>query len=445
MKPMRILGACCALTMCAAALARVEADQAAELGRSLTPIGAQRAGNETGTIPAWHGGLKNRELERGDNPFEDDQPLYTITAQNLQQYAELLSDGHKALFRTFPGTYKMKVYPTHRSASYPQWLYEATIDNATKVELTNNGYGFCCTAQGYPFPIPGNGTEVMWNHIMRYNTRGYRGYLNHAIVQASGDFVMERNYLELSYVYNDPQTELEELDNRHLYAMTKVVAPATKAGEATLLHLPIDRVKEQTGLWIFNPGVGRVRRVGEVGYDNPLFEGLITHDQVDMFNGPLDRYTIKLIGKKEMLVPYNSYALYSDDIEYEDIIGPGHINQDIARYERHRVWVIEAEVREGIRHRYRKRTFYLDEDSWLVLMQDIYDERNQFWRTSEAHAVSFSNVPVVINGVQVHYDLQSRRYVIMNLTNEEDEMIEYDWKQSAASFTPRNLQRFAKP
>ena len=436
---------CCALLVCGTASAKVDAERAAALGKSLTPVGAQRAGNAQGTIPAWDGGLKQSHMARGDNPYADEKPLYTITASNLDQYSDLLSEGHKALFRTFPKTYKMKVYPSHRSASYPDWLYQATIGNATKVELTDNGYGFCCTARGFPFPIPENGTEVMWNHIMRYNTRGYRGYLNNAIVQPNGGHVVERDYLELTYVYNNPDTKLEELDNRNLYAMTKTVAPATKAGEAALLHVPIDRIKDQTGLWIYNNGVGRVRRVGEVGYDNPLFEGLITHDQIDMFNGPLDRYTIKLIGKREMLVPYNSYALYSNDIDYDDLIQPGHLNQDIARYELHRVWVIEAQVRDGVRHRYKTRTFYLDEDSWLVLMEDIYDERDQFWRTSEAHAVTFANVPVVINGLQIHYDLQSRRYVIMNMTNEERDMIEYDWNQRPGYFTPRSLTRFAKP
>lgn len=432
------------LFVAAAAPGKVPEDQAATLGRELTPVGAERAGNADGSIPAWDGGLRI-DMKRGDDPYADDAPLYTITADNLSQHAEWLSEGHRALFRTFPKTYKMKVYPSRRSAAYPDWLYQATMDNARKVELTDNGFGFCCTAQGYPFPIPGNGTEVMWNHIMRYNTRGYRGYVNNAVVQPNGAHVVERNYLELTYVYNNPDTRPEDLDNRNLFAMTKTVAPATKAGEAVLLRVPIDRKREQTDLWIYNTGVGRVRRVGEVGYDNPLFEGLITHDQVDMFNGPLDRYTIRLLGKKEMIVPYNNYRLYSDAIRYDDIIGPGHINQDRVRYERHRVWVIEAEVREGLRHRYQKRIFYLDEDSWLVLGQDIYDERGQFWRTSEAHAVSFANVPVVINGVQVHYDLQSRRYVIMNLTNEERNMIEYDWAERASYFTPRQLQRFAAP
>ncbi len=432
------------LTVPAIALAAVSPEQAAELGKSLTPVGAERAGNAAGTIPAWTGGLSRRELKRGDNPFADDKPLYVITAQNQDQYAGILSEGHKHLFKTFPDTYKMKVYPSRRSASYPQWFYEATIRNATRVKLTNGGYGFEGTAHGYPFPIPGNGTEVMWNHIMRYNTVGWRGHLNAAAVNADGSYVIERSYIELTYIYNNPKITLEELDNQNLYMLVKTVSPPHKAGDAYLLHVPIDRIRETTGVWVFNPSQGRVRRIGEVGYDNPLFDGLMTHDQVDMFNGPLDRYTIKLLGKREMLVPYNSYELYSDKYRYDDIIGTGHINQDIPRYELHRVWVIEAEVRPEFKHQYRKRRFYLDEDSWLVLLQDMYDERNAFWRTAEAHAINFANVPVVVNGVQVHYDLQSRRYVILNMTNEEKEDIEWDWEKRKSYFTPATLKRFAR-
>lgn len=426
---------------CGPAFAKVSPDEAAELGGKLTPIGAEAAGNADGTIPPWKP-LEQAQMQRGDNPYASEKPLYTITRANLSQYESLLSEGHRQLFRTFDD-YKMPVYPTHRNASYPAWFYEATKKNATAVELTDSGYGFCCAAAGYPFPIPKNGTEVMWNHIMRYNTRGFRGYVNSAITAPSGDYVVERSYIELAYAYNDPKGTPEKLGNQNLYLFTKTVAPASKAGEATLLHVPLDRIKEITGVWVYNQGQGRSRRIGEVGYDNPLQDGLMTHDQVDMFNGPLDRYTIKLIGKQEMLVPYNSYRLYSDQLKYKDIIKAGHINQDLARYELHRVWVIEANVKAGTSHRYKRRVFYLDEDSWIVLAQDIYDERNQFWRTAESHAINFANVPVMVNGVQVHYDLQSRRYVVINLTNEEKKTIEYDWWANAGYFSPNNLKRFA--
>ncbi|MGH8541954.1 MAG: DUF1329 domain-containing protein, partial [Stenotrophobium sp.] len=235
----------------------------------------------------------------------------------------------------------------------------------------------------------------------------------------------------------------DNMKGMNVYALTKTIAPPNLAGEAHLLHVPIDRIKNQTGVWFFSPAVGRVRRIGEVGYDNPLFDGLMTHDQIDMFNGPLDRYTIKLLGKKEMLVPYNSYMIYSNKLKYKDIVKQGHINQDLARYELHRVWIIEAELRPGFNHRYKRRTFYLDEDSWIVLLEDMYDDRDQFWRTAESHLINFANVPVVVNGVQVHYDLQSRRYVIINMTNEERQLIQYDWDASPDYFSPNTLKRFA--
>ncbi|TXH04070.1 MAG: DUF1329 domain-containing protein [Nevskiaceae bacterium] len=422
--------------------AKVTPEEAAKLGTELTPMGSGVAGNKAGTIPKWEGGLPQKTMARGENPFAADKPLYTITAATLDKYKDILTEGYKNLFKTYPD-YKMNVYPTRRSASYPQWFYDASKKNATTVELTDNGYGFCCTTSGYPFPVPKNGTEVMWNHIMRYNTKGFKGYLDSAATQADGSYVIQRDYLELSFVYNNPRTTLSTLKGMNVYAFTKTVAPPNLAGEAHLLHVPIDRIKDQTGVWFYSPSVGRVRRIGEVGYDNPLFDGLMTHDQIDMFNGPLDRYTIKLLGKKEMLVPYNSYMLYSDKLKYKDIIKTGHINQDLARYELHRVWVIEAEVKKGFNHRYKKRTFYLDEDSWIVLLQDIYDERDQFWRTAESHAICFANVPVVVNGVQVHYDLQSRRYVIINMTNEEKKLIGYDWEASPDYFTPASLKKFA--
>ncbi|MGH8445785.1 MAG: DUF1329 domain-containing protein, partial [Solimonas sp.] len=276
------------LALAGAAAAKVGTDEAARLGKELTPLGAETAGNAKGTIPKWEGGLPQRDMPRGENPYAADKPLYTITAQNAGQYGDILTEGYKALFKTFPD-YKMIVYPTHRSASYPPWFYEATKKNATTVELTDNGYGFCCAAQGYPFPIPKNGTEVMWNHIMRYNTKGFRGYLNSAAVAADGSFVVQRDYVELALVYNDPKATPDSIKGMNLYAFQKTIAPPNLAGEAHLLHVPIDRIANQTNVWVYNNTVGRARRIGEVGYDNPLFDGLMTHDQLDMFNGPLDR------------------------------------------------------------------------------------------------------------------------------------------------------------
>jgi hypothetical protein len=426
----------------------VPESEAAKLGQTLTPLGAERAGNADGSIPEWTGGLTTPPAgyakgQHYSDPFAADKELFRITSKNYTQYQDKLTPGQVALFKNFPDTYKMRVFQSRRSAAFPKFIYDETVKNATRVSLTNEGNGFSNTVAGHPFPIPKTGREVMWNHMVRYNTKGYRGHYSHAATTHTGDHVVERSYFELALRYNHPDTTLANFENKYLYAFYKVISPPSKAGDAYLLHLPLDRGKDHTGLWVYNPGQRKVRRIGEVGYDNPAFDGLMTHDQIDMFNGPMDRYDFKLIGKKEFYMPYNSYELNSNRHKYAAILTKGHINQELPRYELHRMWVVEANVRPGTKHIYSKRVFYLDEDSWQILFEDIYDERGQFWRCGEAHSIVLYDIPSLINRPQVHYDLQARRYVALYLTQEEKSPLEYDYFQPPSYFTPAQLQRFA--
>ena len=433
------LAAC--LLMTSAAAARVTPEEASKLGTDLTPIGAQAAANASASIPGWEP-LKNGGDPRTENPFGADKPIFTITSDNAFRYQEQLSAGHKALLATFPGTYKLPVYPTRRSAAFPRWFYEASIRNATTVDLAAGGHRFDGAAQGIPFPIPKNGTEVMWNHIARYNTRGFRGFINNAMSRADGTFEIERVYLELAYAYNDPEATVKSLNNRNLAFMSKIVLPVVKAGGGDLVRVPMDRTTSKVDAWVYVPSSGRVLRGVDNGYDTPLNDGLMTYDTVDMFNGPFDRYDLKLVGKREMLIPYNTYAVHSAKLKYADILKPEHINPQYTRYELHRVWVVEATVKSGTQHRYQKRTFYLDEDSWAIVLQDIYDEGGALWRFAEAHPVVFGDLPALINGVQVFYDLKAKRYAAVNLTNEEPKLLEYDWVAKGNYFMPNNLARF---
>ena len=103
----------------------------------------------------------------------------------------------------------------------------------------------------------------------------------------------------------------------------------------------------------------------------------------------------------------------------DKLFTPNHLNPDFVRWERHRVWVVEATLAEGKRHIYSKRTFYLDEDSWVAVASDAYDGRGQLWRFSEQHSENWYNIPTVFPTVEVHNDLQSGRYIAMGLRNEE--------------------------
>ena len=159
-----------------------------------------------------------------------------------------------------------------------------------------------------------------------------------------------------------------------------------------------------------------------------------------MFNGAPDRYDWKLVGKKEMLVPYNAYKLHSNTVKNSDILKAGHINQDLARYELHRVWVLDATLKPGTSHLYARRTFYIDEDSWQILAADHYDARGQLWRVSEAHCINYYDAQTFWSTLEVHVDLQNGRYLAIGLDN-ENTMYNFALKRTPADFTPDSLRR----
>jgi hypothetical protein len=426
--------------------AKLTPDEMARLGKDLTPFGAEKAGNADGTIPAWDGGITKPPpgYKKGDHhpdPYADDKVLFTITAANLGQYADKLTAGHKAMLETYP-SFTMKVYPTRRSASAPQRIYDATRKVAATAQLVNDGDGVKGAVNGIPFPIPRTGIEVIWNHLLRFRGELAERRIAQAAVTRGGDYTLVKFNDEFNLLYSKEGITEAELGNKILLFKQEVTSPARLAGEILLVHETLDQVKEPRAAWIYNPGQRRVRRAPNVAYDNPgtASDGIRTNDQFDMFNGATDRYNWQLVGKKEMYVPYNSYRLHSKSLKYKDILTPLHINPEHLRYELHRVWVVEATLKEGARHLYKKRTFYIDEDSWQILVVDIYDNRDQLWRVSEGHPINYYEVPTFWTTLEVHTDLQSGRYLAIGLDN-ESAMYNFDIKRTMSDYSPGALRR----
>ena len=428
-----------------ALVAAVSPEEAARLDKDLTPVGAERAGNASGTIPAWTGGAT--EAPAGftpgmhhPDPFAADQILYTVTKDNLAQYKDQLTAGHIALLQLYPD-YKLPVYPSRRSAAYPQPIYDATRKIATTAELGANANGVLGAVMGIPFPIPTKPEEVMWNHLLRFRGNSATRYISQAAPARGGDYTIVRFEEEFLFPYVQEGKTPETLDNIVYYFKQAVVAPARLAGSILLVHETLDQVKEPRNAWIYNTGQRRVRRAPNVAYDGPgtASDGLRTSDQLDMFNGALDRYDWKLIGKREMIVPYNSYRLHSDKVKYKDILTPLHINQDLTRYELHRVWVVEGNVKQGTSHIYPCRTFYIDEDSWQILAVDQYDARGQLWRLSEAHCIEYYDALSFWSTLEVHTDLIAGRYIAYGLDN-EDKMYQFNIKRTAQDYAPASLR-----
>jgi hypothetical protein len=436
----------------APAAAAVSAAEAAKLGGELTPLGAEKAGNADGSIPAWDGGLTSaaqagfanfRPGQHHPDPYASDKPLYTVTAGNMGQYGNKLTEGHKKLLQTYRNSYKMLVYPTHRSGAAPQRIYDATKRIATTAELAQGGNGVVKAGEGIPFPIPKSGVEVFWNHVLRYRGDSIVRNIGQAPVTAGGDYTMVKFRDETLVAYSLPGAKSENLNNIIAYFFQETVAPARLAGEILLVHETLDQAVENRKAWVYNPGQRRVRRAPNVAFDNPgtNADNLRTSDQFDIYNGSPQRYDWTLVGKKELLVPYNSYKLHSNTLKYSDILKKNHINPDHSRYELHRVWVVDSKLKAGQSHLYSRRTLYVDEDSWQILAVDCYDSRGQLYRVQEGHVINYYDVPAIWTAVETVYDLSNGRYLALGMDNEEPRSRDFSQKRTEADYTTSALQR----
>ncbi|NVK21475.1 MAG: DUF1329 domain-containing protein [Kangiellaceae bacterium] len=406
-------------------------------------MGAERSGNANGSIPAWDGGLnrvpKGYQVgEHHKDPFAEEKPLLVIDQTNVEKYKDHLSAGQVAMIKQYPD-YVIKVFPTHRTASFPQKVYDYSKKNALKATLTADGAGLNNAKVGVPFPIPQNGLEAIWNHLTRYRGEYITREYIQVTPQEDGSFTpvkFEQESLQY-YVQENP-----EKDNLLFLYKQRITAPSRLAGQVLLVHETANQVEDPRRAWRYDPGRRRAQRTPTVAYDAPALasDGLSTVDNFDMFSGSPDKYEWKIVGKKEMFIPYNSYKLHSDQLNYNDIIKPGHINQDLARYELHRVWVVEATLKSTEQNIYSRRTFYLDEDSWQAALVDHYDNQGKLWRVAEAHALNYYEVPVLWSTLDVIHDLNAKRYIAFGLDNKEN-MYDFQTPLKYNQFTASALRR----
>jgi hypothetical protein len=425
-------------------------------GTELTPAGAIRAGNAEGTIPEW----KNEPLKPPadfkpgtfhPDPFAADKPLFTITAQNYQQYADKLTPGQQKMFETYPD-YFMNIYPTRRSAVFKPYIYRAAIENTSRAEIVMsneraNMIAFKNAVTGWAFPLAKNGAQALMNVITRPVTPWVNSWDNIAPVTSSGGYEVVKLSVQLRWPYSDEGHTLENFDANKagtgfLYYQT-ATAPAKQAGQVVLAREPMSFFQQFRQAWSYSPGQRRVKRAPQIVYDNQLTssDGLATTDQKYGWNGPNDRFEWTLEGRHEIYVPYNAYKLHNGDLKVTDIITKGgRLNQDLARYELHRVWKLVSTLREGTSHDYGKRVYYLDEDSWWVTLVDGYDRRNQLWRYYELHPVNYYDIGFVASTIENQYDMSAGRMVILGL-DYEDTAPDFTFRATDDYFTPAEVRR----
>lgn len=424
-----VAAAAVSLLLAGEALAKVPAAEAEKLGKELTCVGAEKAANKDGTIPEYSGkwlgtppGIKYTP-NVGQHPvdtYPNEKPLYTITADNLSQYAAKLSDGQKAMFAKHPKTYQMPVYPGHRDFRYPDSMCAVVKKNALEAEITDGGLGFTGFKGGVPFPIAKTGYEAVMNHTVPFRAWTEETVRDFANVDSKGNTSWGRGWNRSLNFGNSPEQHGQPMEGTMALSRALTLLPEREKGNLSISAEPNNFAKGKRLAWNYDPGTRRVRQLPEFGFDQPLpgTGGKMTIDSDRLFNGSPERYDWKLVGKREMFIPANSYKINANTVKYADLIKPGHANPDFMRYELRRVWVVEATLKQGYRHLYGKRVLFLDEDTWHGVVSDYYDSRGQLWQHALVNYYYAFDMQAWHAGTSFYYDLNSGGYVAYNLFQE---------------------------
>ncbi|UCV23680.1 DUF1329 domain-containing protein [Ferribacterium limneticum] len=373
-----------------AAQAAVSADEAKQLGTSLTLWGAEKAGSKDGLIPEYSGPVKvpasydpKKPGVRPD-PFASEKPLFVITAQNMDKYEDKLSEGQKAMLKKYP-TFRIDVYPSHRTADYPKYVLDNTLKNATACKAVNNELQVEGCYGGVLFPIPKSGNQVIWNHVARYTAHSWGGTNDSVMVTASGKAINQGiNAMVQEAPFFDPK-RTGPAPNNTVYWQIRLdtSGPARKAGEKLMIIDALDTLNVGRRVYQYLPGQRRVKLAPDIAYDtpNPQAGGASVMDEAQNFMGAQDRFDFKLLGKKEMYIPYNNFKITDKaSCSTEQLFTPNHANPDCVRWELHRVWVVAGTLKAGQRHVYSKRIIYVDEDAPGAGMAEAYDSVGRMYR-----------------------------------------------------------------
>jgi hypothetical protein len=443
---MTLLALTCAALVAPTVQAAVSADEAARLKTTLTPMGAERAANKDGSIPAWDGGYPLDALATSaaiPDLFGKDKPLLTITGQNADQYKDKLTEGTMGLLKRFP-SFKVQVFQTRRTGNAPQWVYDNTFANATQATMDPSGqlgpfpkgaFG------GVPFPIPKNGEEAIWNHLLRWTSPGYQTTPSLARVTPEGKVIpVSQNVAKSSFPYYDPASNLEKWQAAGSNIVVRRVdtsGPPIRAGEILLQQVNINDVESKT--WVYLTGQRRVRRLPLTCCDvpSPVAGGILNFDEVEVYSSSIGRYDWKLVGKTEMYVPYNTNS-YHQATSIEQLMSPQTVNPDFVRFEQHRVWVVEGMLKQGQRHVVPRLRLYLDEDTWIAVAGERWDAQGQLWKVTYNLPTVFPGAPGTIVAGYMSYDLIGGGY-FASAYFPRDKQVDLKASMPSRIFTPESL------
>lgn len=419
-------------------------ERAKKLDGELTPLGAERAANKSGSIPAWVGDSKRSEALSKE--LLDESPLFVIKASNMETYSDFLTEGQKLLFSAYAETFEMPIYKSHRLHLAPPYLYEATKKNLVDAQLTDDGNGLSQAWPGVPFPIPQSGLELLWNHLTAWRGIHFKSGLQEVVVFDDGATSVTESQLEFASPFHAPDRSQDIGKGLLFYYLSRTLAPASLAGGATLVHESVIPVQQPRKTWIYVSGEGRIRRLPSLTHDGPSMNSgnIRVVDEVNLFNGAPDRYDWELLGKKEIYIPYNNEKLNEALGNIEALLDKHHLKPQSTRYELHRVWVLEGRLKPGERHIYPRRRLYIDEDNWMAVLSEQFNFKDELWRVSTSYTKYYPQMPGNFVLADVFHDVLKKQYFLQAAGHGEHRGIKYfDQLPDARMFNPAALKRIS--
>ena len=389
------------VVMVGTASAEVSAEEAKQLGTTLTVWGAEKAGNKEGTIPAYTGEkiAPPAGWDRKKQGFPDpwgEKPLFTITAQNVAKYADKL-DGMVEVFKKYPN-FRMDIYPTHRIFAMPKYVVDNSIKNATGCKTSQDQYSLDGCYPGVLFPIPKTGNQVMWNKLLNYGSNAWVSEnVSTYVTPVSGSPVLQSANLITTELplYNPANTKVIGHDDVYFRARVDQTGPARGNGNKYVFLYSVNTIDVGSRAWSYIPGQRRVKLSPDLAYDtpSPISGGASLMDEQTGFLGAMDRFDFKLAGKKEKYIMANNFNLTDPRVCPDSkVTGTKNFpNPDCVRWELHRVWVVEAKLKPQYRHVYKTRKFFFDEDGFIPGGQEGYDGAGTLYRITNSSSYSFFN------------------------------------------------------
>ena len=413
---------------------------------SVNALGAEIAGNAAGTIPEWTGGLTKApagfDPKKGYvDPFAGEKPLLVVNQSNLAQHEKFLPAGQIALIKRYPN-YSIPVYKTHRTAAFSSEMMTSIGAEAGKARLAHGGLAVeGVQSTSVPFPQPKNGLEAVWNTLLRRPAQTLR---SHTAGFVAGNGAKPITFASSQTIAWAPA--VGKAGSTLLFALIgESTKPSAQSGEALLVLDTLNFKEDTRNAWIVNSGQRRVLRAPELVHAAPAgnTDALRTVDDIYGFNGSPERFEWKLLGKREMYIPYNNYKLSDKSLKYDNMLNDAFLKPELTRFELHRVWVIEGTLKQGAEHIYSKRTMYVDEDSWYVALMDQYDTKGELWRVKMLYLMQAYDAPGLYTAGEVQHDLNARKSVFSAFQNEEP-ATEFNVAVKPGDFTPAALRKLMR-